>query len=160
MAADYQIDNLDVQILNILMENAFTPYTDIGKKLYVSPGTVHVRMNKMEKMGIIENPQLRVNLHKLGMDVTAFIGVFLVKSDSYEKVVNALKKVEEVVTCHYTTGNYSLLIKIICRDTRHLRDVLYEKIQKIDGVARTETLIVLEESFSRPIRLREDKGEE
>ncbi|MCW5907288.1 MAG: Lrp/AsnC ligand binding domain-containing protein [Chitinophagales bacterium] len=155
MAADYQIDNLDIQILNILMENAFTPFTEIGKKLYVSPGTVHVRMNKMEKLGIIENPQLRVNLSKLGMDVTAFVGVFLVKSDMYEKVVEKLKMINEVVTCNYTTGNYSLLIKVICRDTQHLRDVLYEKIQKIDGISRTETLISLEDTFNRPIKLQE-----
>jgi Lrp/AsnC family transcriptional regulator for asnA, asnC and gidA len=158
MAADSQIDNLDIQILNILMEDAFTPFTEIGKKLYVSPGTVHVRMNKMEKLGVIEKPQLRVNLHKLGMDITAFIGVFLVKSDMYEKVVEKLKKINEVVTCNYTTGNYSLLIKIICRDTQHLRDVLYEKIQKIEGISRTETLISLEDSFSRPIRLPEATG--
>ena len=62
MALHYEIDNTDQQILNILMENAFTPYTEISKKLFISPGTVHVRMNKMEKLGIVKNPQLQIDL--------------------------------------------------------------------------------------------------
>jgi Lrp/AsnC family transcriptional regulator for asnA, asnC and gidA len=153
MPLNYEIDNLDLQILNTLMENAFMPYTDVAKKLYVSSGTVHVRMNKMEKLGIVKNPQLQVELTKLGMDVTAFIGVYLNKSDMYDKVVRDLKKIEEVVSCNYTTGNYSLFLKIICRDTQHLREVLHDKIQKIEGINRTETLISLEESFSRPLKI-------
>ena len=157
MALNYQIDKTDLQILNLLMENSFTPYTDIGKKLFVSPGTVHVRMNKMEKLGIVKNPQLQLDLSKLGMDVTAFIGVFLVRSEMYDRVVRELKKIDEVISCNYTTGNYSLFIKIVCRDTQHLREVLHDKIQKIEGISRTETLISLEESFNRPIKLRLDK---
>lgn len=154
MALNYQIDKTDLQILNLLMENAFTPYTEVGKKLFVSPGTVHVRMNKMEKLGIVKNPQLQLNLSKLGMDVTAFIGVFLVRSEMYDRVVRELKKIDEVLSCNYTTGNYSLFIKIVCRDTQHLREVLHDKIQKIEGISRTETLISLEESFSRPMKIK------
>jgi Lrp/AsnC family transcriptional regulator for asnA, asnC and gidA len=154
MALNYEIDNTDLQILNILMENAFTPYTDIGKKLFISPGTVHVRMNKMEKLGIVKNPQLQVDLTKLGMDVTAFIGVYLITSDMYDSVVKGLRKIEEVVSCNYTTGNYSLFLKIVCRDTQHLREVLHDKLQKIEGISRTETLISLEETFKRPIVIK------
>lgn len=155
--SDYQIDNLDLKILNLLMQNAFMPYTEIGKELYVSPGTVHVRMNKMQKMGVVQNPQLHVNFAKLGLDVTAFIGVFLIRSDQYDKVVNALKKIEEVISCHYTTGNYSLFLKVVCRDTQHLREVLHDKLQRIEGINRTETLISLEESFSRPLHIKVDE---
>lgn len=154
MPLDYQIDNIDMQILNLLMENAFMPYTDIGKKLYISPGTVHVRMNKMEKLGIVKNPQLQIDLAKLGMDITAFIGVYLIRSDSYDRVVKELKKIDEVLSCNYTTGNYSLFLKIVCRDTNHLREVLHDKIQKIEGISRTETLISLEESFSRQMKVK------
>ncbi len=153
MALHYEIDNLDLQILNILMENAFIPYTEIGKKLFVSPGTVHVRMAKMEKMGVVRQPRLQIDLAKLGMDVTAFIGVYLVRSEMYDSVVSQLKQIDEVVSCNYTTGNYSLFIKIICRDTQHLREVLHDKIQKIEGISRTETLISLEESFNRPLKI-------
>ncbi len=151
MAFHYEIDNTDLQILNILMDNAFTPYTEIGKKLFISPGTVHVRMNKMEKLGIVKNPQLQIDLTKLGMDITSFVGVYLVRSDLYDKVVNALKKIDEVISCNYTTGNYSLFLKIICRDTEHLRTILHDKIQKIEGISRTETFISLAESFNRPV---------
>ena len=154
MADNYEIDKTDLAILNMLMENAFTPYTEIGKKLFISPGTVHVRMNKMEKLGIVRNPHLQVDLAKLGMDVTAFIGVYLVRSDVYESVIQELKKIEEVIACNYTTGNYSLFMKIICRDTQHLRLILHDKIQKIEGISRTETFISLEESISRPITIR------
>ncbi|MCS6934233.1 MAG: Lrp/AsnC ligand binding domain-containing protein [Chitinophagales bacterium] len=154
MPIHYEIDNTDIGILNLLMENAFMPYTEIGKKLFVSPGTVHVRMNKMERLGIVKNPQLKVDLAKLGMDITAFIGVYLIRSEMYDRVVKELRKIDEVVSCHYTTGNYSLFLKIICRDTKHLREVLHDKIQKIDGISRTETLISLEESFKRPLRLK------
>lgn len=153
MPLNYEIDNLDIGILNLLMQNAFMPYTDIAKKLFVSPGTVHVRMSKMEKLGITKPPQLQVNLSKLGMDITAFIGVYLIRSDMYDKVVRDLKKIDEVVSCNYTTGNYSLFLKIICRDTQHLREVLHDKLQKIEGINRTETLISLEESFSRTLKI-------
>jgi Lrp/AsnC family transcriptional regulator for asnA, asnC and gidA len=153
MALNYEIDNLDIRILNALMENAFTPYTELGKKLFVSPGTIHVRMAKMEKLGIVKSPRLQVSLNKLGMDVTAFIGVYLIRSDLYDKVVKELKKIPEVISCHYTTGNYSLFLKIICRDTQHLREVLHDKLQKIDGISRTETLISLDESFDRPLHI-------
>ena len=158
MALHYEIDNTDLQILNLLMENAFTPYTEVGKKLFISPGTVHVRMNKMEKLGIVKNPQLQIDLSKLGMDITAFIGVYLVRSDLYDKVVTQLKKIDEVVSCNYTTGNYSLFLKIVCRDTEHLREVLHDKLQKIEGISRTETLISLEESFSRQIKVKSEKA--
>jgi Lrp/AsnC family transcriptional regulator for asnA, asnC and gidA len=154
MAYNYEIDNLDLQILNLLMQNAFLPYTEIGKLLFVSPGTVHVRMNKMEKLGIVKNPQLQIDLAKLGLDITAFIGIYLIRSDEYERVVNELKKIDEVLSCNYTTGNYSLFLKIVCKDTQHLREVLHDKIQKIEGISRTETLISLEESFSRSIKIQ------
>ena len=153
MALNYEIDNTDISILNILMQNAFTPYTEIGKTLFISAGTVHVRMNKMEKLGIVRNPQLQIDLTKLGMDITAFIGVYLIRSDSYDKVVKELKKIDAVISCNYTTGNYSLFLKIVSRDTQHLREILHDKIQKIEGISRTETLISLEESFNRPINV-------
>jgi len=154
MALNYEIDKLDIEILNILMDDAFTPFTEIGKKLFVSPGTIHVRMAKMQKLGIVKSPRLQIELNKLGMDVTAFIGVYLIRSDMYDKVVKELKKIPEVISCHYTTGNYSLFLKIICRDTQHLREVLHDKLQKIEGINRTETLISLDESFDRPIQIK------
>jgi len=153
MPLNYEIDNVDIGILNILLKDANTPYTEIGETLFVSAGTVHVRMKKLVKLGIVRPPQIQLNTKKLGLDVVAFIGVYLIRSDQYDSVVKELKKIDEVVSCHYTTGNYSLFLKIVCSDTEHLRKVLHDKLQKITGINRTETLISLEESFERAVVL-------
>src|SRR5882672_7571532 len=132
MAKNYEIDNTDLKILEILMEDAKRPFTEVAKKVYVSQGTVHVRMNKMEEAGIVEKTTLRINYAKLGYDITAFIGIYLEKSALYEKVLEKLKMIPEVTNIHYTTGNYSMFIKIHCRNTDHLKEVLYDKMQQVE----------------------------
>ena len=153
MAKNYEIDNVDLKILSELMKDAKVPYTEIAKKVYVSGGTVHVRMKKLEEMGVVTGTTLSMDYSKLGYDVTCFLGIFLLKSSLYEVVVEKLKKIPEVVKIHYTTGNYNIFIKIHCRDTKHLKDVLHDKIQKVEGIERTETFISLEESLNRHIHL-------
>lgn len=148
-----ELDNLDRQILSILMKNATKPYTEIAKELIVSGGTIHVRMKKMEEMGIIRGANLIIDPQKLGYDVCAFIGIFLEKGTHYKTAVGFLNAIPEVVEVHYTTGAYSIFAKVICRDTAHLREVLNEKIQVVEGVQRTETLISMEESIRRQITL-------
>jgi Lrp/AsnC family transcriptional regulator for asnA, asnC and gidA len=145
------IDEVDKQILAILMKDAKTPYTDIAKNIHVSGGTVHVRMRKMEQMGIVVGASLSVDYTKLGYDISAFLGIHLDKSSLYDEVAEELKSIPEVVAAHYTTGLYSIFAKIICRDTNHLKAVLHDKIQKISGIQRTETFISLQESINRPI---------
>ena len=147
-----QIDQTDRKILAILMENASMPYTDVAKKVHVSGGTVHVRMKKMEDLGIIKGTQLRIDYAKLGYDITAFLGIYLEKSSFYDEALKGLREIEEVIDVHYTTGNYSMFVKIICKDTQHLRQILHDKIQKVSGIQRTETIISLDESVSRNIR--------
>jgi Lrp/AsnC family transcriptional regulator for asnA, asnC and gidA len=112
-------------------------------------------MNKMEEAGIVERTTLRLNYSKLGYDITAFIGIFLQKSALYEKVLNELKKIQEITNIHYTTGNYSMFVKIHCRDTNHLKEVLHDKMQQVEGIERTETMISLEESLDRNLKLTE-----
>ena len=155
MAKNYEIDNTDLKILEILMEDAKKPFTDVAKKVYVSQGTVHVRMNKMEAAGIVERNTLKINYAKLGYDITAFIGIYLEKSALYDKVLAKLKEIPEVTNIHYTTGNYSMFLKIHCRDTNHLKEVLHDKMQQVEGIDRTETMISLEESLDRSLRLAE-----
>lgn len=150
---NYQLDNTDLAILNILMQDARRPFTEVAEEVFVSPGTVHVRMRKMEKLGLIKNSQLQVDLSKLGLDVTAFLGVYLQKSSLYDDVVSALKAIPEIVDCHYTTGAYSMFVKIVCRDTNHLKNILHDFIQPIEGIERTETFISLEESINRQVQL-------
>ena len=148
-----KIDATDLKILSLLIENANMPYTEIGKRVFVSGGTVHVRMDKLEKMGVVKGAQLIVNPAKLGWDISAFLGVYLDKSSLYDDVAADLELIPEVVSIHYTTGIYSIFAKIICRDTEHLRQVLHDKIQKVAGIQRTETFISLEERINRSIPL-------
>lgn len=148
---NYDVDNTDLKILSILMEDAKKPYTEVARKVAVSQGTVHVRMNKMTEAGIIEKTTLKINYAKLGYDITAFIGIYLEKSALYESVLAKLKGIQEITNIHYTTGNYSMFVKIHCRDTNHLKEVLHEKMQQVDGIERTETMISLEESLDRSI---------
>ena len=145
------LDKLDRQILSVLMHDAGQAYTDIAKKLFVSGGTVHVRMKKLKGMGLVQGAQLVVDYNKLGFDICAFLGIYLDKSSLYDKVAEELKKIPEVVEAYYTTGLYSIFTKIRCRDTEHLRGVLHDKIQNISGIQRTETFICLQESINRPI---------
>jgi Lrp/AsnC family transcriptional regulator for asnA, asnC and gidA len=155
MPKNYEIDNTDLKILEILTQDAKKPYTEVAKRVYVSQGTIHVRMNKMEEAGIVERTTLRLNYGKLGFDITAFIGIYLEKSALYEKVLEKLKEIREITNIHYTTGNYSMFVKIHCRDTNHLKEVLHEKMQQVEGIERTETMISLEESLDRNLKLTE-----
>jgi Lrp/AsnC family transcriptional regulator for asnA, asnC and gidA len=147
------IDKVDYQILSQLMENAGTPYTEIAKKINVSGGTVHVRMKKLQELGIVKGSSLVIDYSKLGYDITAFLGIYLEKSHFYNQAAQELEKIPEVVNIHYTTGNYSMFVKIICRDTQHLREVLHDKIQNVVGIERTETIISLQESMNRNIKI-------
>jgi Lrp/AsnC family transcriptional regulator, regulator for asnA, asnC and gidA len=146
-----ELDEVDKQILAILMKNAKTPYTDIAKTIHVSGGTVHVRMNKLEQLGIVTGATLTIDYTRLGYDISAFLGIYLDKSSLYDEVSDQLKQIPEVVSAHYTTGIYSIFAKIICRDTAHLKEILHDKIQQINGIQRTETFISLQESINRPI---------
>src|SRR5690606_26654260 len=152
--SNLEIDNLDVEILSILMDDATTAYTEIAKELIVSGGTIHVRMKKMQDMGIIKGSNLIIDAQKVGYDVCAFLGIFLEKGSIYNDTVEKLKEVKEIVELHYCTGAYSMFAKIICRDTSHLRLVLNDQIQAIPGIQRTETIISLEESIKRQITLK------
>jgi len=149
----YEIDNVDLKILTILAQNAKKPYTEVAKLVHVSGGTVHVRMRKLEEAGIVEGNRLNINYAKLGYDITAFIGIFLAKSELYDEVIDEFAKIPEVTNVHYTTGNYSMFAKINCKDTEHLKTVLHDKIQKIEGISRTDTMISLEESINRNLKL-------
>ncbi len=145
------LDKLDYQIIQSMMENAEISYADLGKRLFVSGGTIHVRMKKLQELGVVKGTRLSVDTHLLGYNVIAFIGIFLEKSSLYNQVAEDLKKIHQVTRVNYTTGNYSMFAEIVCKDIPELKVVLHEKLQNIKGIERTETLISLEESFSRNV---------
>ena len=152
MKPTYELDDLDRKILALLMENAKRPYTELGAKLFVSGGTIHVRMNKLIAAGVVQGQTLVVDHTKLGYDVSAFLGIYLKGSGLYNQAAAYLKGIQEIVSAHYTTGVYSIFARVICRDTDHLREVL-QRIQAFEGIQRTETFISLEQTFDRPIQV-------
>ena len=147
------IDKLDLQIIQQLVHDASISYAEIGKKMFVSAGTVHVRIKKLQDAGIITGMKFGVDLKKLGYDVIAFIGIYLEKSSLYDNVAKDLKKIPEIVRLNYTTGNYSIFAEIVCKDIGQLRTVLHDELQKIKGIERTETFISLEESLNRNVKV-------
>lgn len=149
------IDKLDFQIIQAMMDNANISYADLGKKLFVSGGTIHVRIKKLQELGIIKGTKLHIDHKILGYDVIAFIGIYLEKSSLYDNVAAQLKKIPQIVRLNYTTGNYSMFAEVICKDIGQLKFVLHDELQKIKGIERTDTIISLEESFSRNVQLDE-----
>lgn len=153
MGSDLNIDKLDLRIIQQLMHDASLSYAEMGKKLFVSAGTIHVRIKKMQESGIISGMKFQVDLKKLGYDVIAFIGIYLEKSSLYDTVARDLKKIPEIVRMNYTTGNYSIFAEVVCKDIVQLRAILHDELQKIKGIERTETFISLEESLNRSVTI-------
>ncbi|GHV59405.1 MAG: AsnC family transcriptional regulator [Hydrotalea flava] len=151
MSLKLNLDKLDLQIIQAMMEDAEISYADLGKQLFVSGGTIHVRIKKLEEQKIVKGRKLAVDLKALGYDVIAFIGIYLEKSSLYDTVASELKSIPEIVRLNYTTGNYSMFAEIVTKDIQQLRFVLHDKLQNIKGIERTETFISLEESFSRNV---------
>lgn len=148
-----EIDGIDKQILRDLMEDARKPILQIAHKIGISGAAVHQRLRKLEQAGIISESRLVVNTKVLGYSTMAFVGIYLDKASRNPEAVKELKKIPEVLECHYTTGNWSILIKILCRDNEHLMQLLNKKIQAIEGVSRTETFISLDQQIERQIQL-------
>jgi len=148
-----EIDGIDKEILRYLMEDARKPILQIAQKIGISGAAIHQRLRKLEQSGVIAGSKFVVNTKVLGYSTMAFVGIFLEKAASNLEAVKELRKIPEVLECHYTTGNWSILIKIICRDNEHLMQLLNTKIQPIDGVSRTETFISLEQQIERQIQL-------
>lgn len=151
MNKDYQIDNLDKNILNALKENARSPYAELGKKFTVSPATIHVRVEKMKQAGIIKRTKVELNPKQLGFDVCCFIGINLKAAGDYTPTIAKLEQIDEVLEAYYTTGHYNIFVKIMARSIDHLHNVLINKIQAIAEIQSTETLISLDNPINREV---------
>ena len=147
-----KLDEIDHQILDMLIENTRTPFTDIAKKLLISAGTVHVRVKKMEEFGIIQGASLALDYKKLGYTFIAYIGIFLEKTHLTNFVLEKLESIPYVTVAHITTGRFNIFCKIRSKNTNHAKEIIF-MIDDIDGVSRTETMISLEESINDKKRL-------
>ena len=145
------IDNLDKIILRTLMDNARVSYAEIAKANKVSPATIHVRVEKMRKAGIIKGAKLKVDARRLGYDVTCFIGIILKQAGDYPRTLARLEALPEVTEAFYTTGQYSIFIKVMVRSIDDLQQLLIERIQAIDEIQSTDTLISLQNPIARDV---------
>lgn len=143
----FKLDRIDRQILGHLLLDARKTFTDIAKELNVSSGTIHVRVKKMEKAGVIRGASLQLDYENLGYGFIAFVGIYLNRTLNTSEVIDELKKIPEVTVAHIATGRFGIFAKVRCRDTKHAKDIIF-KISEIPGVSNTETMIALDECIN------------
>ncbi|MCQ2219586.1 MAG: Lrp/AsnC ligand binding domain-containing protein [Paludibacteraceae bacterium] len=152
-----KIDDLDKQILEIITKNARIPFKDVASDCEVSRAAIHQRVQRLIDMGVIVGSGYHVNPKTLGYQTCTYIGIKLEKGSMYSEVVPELDKIPEIVECNFTTGPYTMMVKLYAHDNEHLMQLLNGKIQSIKGVSSTETLISLEQSIKREVPI--NKGE-
>ena len=156
--ANYQIDEIDRKILSFLVGNARMPYLEIARECNISGAAIHQRVKKMESSGIISGSRMVIKPAAIGLNVCAFISVNLSEDNKYPEVVAALKHVPEIVECHFVTGKAALFLKVYCFDNEHLMNILINTIQRIPYVLSTDTMISLDEAFSREVWVKDYKS--
>ncbi len=156
--ATYHIDQTDQKILSFLVKNARMPFLEIARECGVSGAAIHQRVKRLEANGVITGSRLLVKPQALGLNVCAFISISLSEADKYLEVVASLRKIPEIVECHFVTGKYALLVKIYCLNNDHLMEVLLRTIQKIPYIQATDTMISLDEAIDRQVWVKDYKN--
>lgn len=156
-----KIDALDRQILSMISDNARIPFLEVARACHVSGAAIHQRIQKLVQQGVIKGSQFIFDPEALGYEACAFVGLFLKDPSDFDRVVEALHKIPEVVECHYTTGDYDMFIKIYAHNNHHLLSIIHDKLQPL-GLQRSETIISFNEAISRklPVPVVEDEKEE
>lgn len=149
------IDDIDRKILSMLVTNARTPFLEIARECGISGAAVHQRVHKMEANGVITGSRMTVKPSTIGLNVCAFISVSLTEDNKYPEVVAALRHVPEIVECHFATGKAALFLKAYCVDNDHLMQTLLNTIQRIPYVKSTDTMISLDQAFTREVWVKE-----
>lgn len=144
-----EYDSIDKSILSYLIKDGRMKFLDIARKLRLASGTIHARIGKYRKNGLINGYEINLNIKELGYDITSFIGVSLAPNSDYQIIVKKVITIPEVLEVHYTTGNYGLFLKVIAKNIDHFHEILYHKLQKIEGIEHTETIISLDVPLER-----------
>lgn len=152
-----KIDNLDRKILNILSKNARIPFKDVAAECGVSRAAIHQRVQHLVEDGVITGSGFEVNPKSLGYSTCTYVGITLERGSMYKDVVKHLDRIPEVVECHFTTGPYTMMVKLYARDNEQLMQLINGQLQEIPGVMTTETLISLEQSIKRDIPVHFDE---
>ncbi|MBO5427582.1 MAG: Lrp/AsnC ligand binding domain-containing protein [Prevotella sp.] len=146
-----KIDDLDKKILSILSQNARMPFKDVAAECGVSRAAIHQRVQRLIEVGVILGSSFNINPKSLGYNTCTYVGIRLEKGSMYREVAERCAHIHEIVECHFTTGPYTMLVKLYARDNEQLMELLNDKLQNIPGVVSTETLISLEQSIKREI---------
>jgi len=153
MTLHSRLDQIDLHILNIITKNARIPFKDVAAEVGISRAAVHQRVNRMIDLHVIVGSGYFVDPKKVNYKTCTYVGIFLEKGSLYVNVVEHLKKIPEIVECHYTTGKYAIFIKVYARDNAHLKEILSDNVQKIPGISSTETILSLEETLKRQVSI-------
>jgi len=158
-AKDYQeqpadIDGLDEKILKLITKNARIPFLEVARECGVSGAAIHQRVQRLLNVGVVKGSEFIVSPQKLGYNTCAYMGIYLEKANYHNKVVAALRNIPEVVECHYTTGQYAIFVKIQTKTNKHLKRLIDNELQDVEGIARTETFISLEMDFKRQVPIK------
>jgi len=153
--SSYSLDQTDQKILGLLVKNARMPFLEIARECGVSGAAIHQRVKKLESNGVITGSRLLVKPQALGLNVCAFVSVALAEANKYPQVIDAFKKIPEIVECHFVTGRYALLVKLYCFNHDHLMEILLNTIQKIPYVLSTETQISLDQAIERQVWVKD-----
>lgn len=148
--SQHHLDSLDKKILKLIAEDARIPFLEVARACNVSGAAIHQRIQKLTTLGVIKGSQFIIDPEKIGYETCAYIGLYLKNPETFDKVVNDLMEIPEVVECHYTTGGYDLFIKIYARNNHHLLNIIHDKLQPL-GLARSETIVAFNAVINRQL---------
>ena len=149
-----KLDKLDKHILRMIAEDARTPFLEVARECNVSGAAIHQRIQKLTNMGVLKGSQFIIDPEKIGYETCAYIGLNLRNPENFDKVVGELKKIPEVVECHYTTGDFDMFIKIYAFNNHHLLNIIHDKLQPL-GLSRSETIISFNSAIDRQLPIRD-----
>ncbi|MDO4981530.1 MAG: Lrp/AsnC family transcriptional regulator [Prevotellaceae bacterium] len=146
----HSLDSLDKKILRMIADDARVPFLEVARTCNVSGAAIHQRIQKLTNLGVIKGSQFIIDPEKIGYETCAYIGLNLRTPETFDEVVNELRKIPEIVECHYTTGDYDMFIKIYALNNHHLLTIIHDKLQPL-GLARSETIISFNSAFDRQL---------
>ena len=156
--AQHQLDSLDKKILQLIADDARVPFLEVARACNVSGAAIHQRIQKLNNLGVLKGSQFIIDPEKIGYETCAYIGLFLKDPESFDKVVEELKKIPEVVECHYTTGGYDMFIKIYAKNNHHLLNIIHDKLPPL-GLSRSETIVAFNAVINRQLPILDDVSE-
>ena len=155
----HNLDTLDKKILRLIAEDARIPFLEVARACNVSGAAIHQRIQKLTNTGVLKGSQFVIDPEKIGYETCAYVGLYLKDPETFDHVVEALKKIPEVVECHYTTGGYDLFIKLYAKNNHHLLNIIHDKLQPL-GLARSETIVAFNAVIDRQLPISEVTADE